>query len=527
MVNPGSNDEAIGNPKKDEGPVKALLRLTETAVFLRSTDGCFYAKFTVGGRPEIYGLRSRPFRDWLINRYFHARQEIPSDWSMRRVLAKLEASARFEGATPSIFVRVGHDDHGTGNGSACYFDLADPGGHAVRIDPDGWSVVNNPCVHFRHPEGQLPLPIPIRGGSLDLLRPYVNLTDRDFRLFIVWLAAAIRPFGPYPVLGLYGQHGSAKSTLTRIARLLIDPQADPRLDEPRNSHDLTVSAADGWLFVYDNLSVMPRWLSDGLCRLATGGALAGHASSTSGERNLIHSQRPVILNGIEEFVGRSDLIDRGVFLDLPPIAANRRRCEDEFWDNFHQDCPRILGALLDAVAGGLRELPSVKLPELPRMADFGKFAEAVGRNLGWPAQTAILDYNDNRVEAVTAQLEDSPLGTFLLGDAYQVPDWTGAPARLLAEFSMLAGERVATSPRWPKSARAFTVELRRIAPMLRAHGIFVNVFRTHQGRVVSISIDPKRAQDDRDTPNLIADEELGPELETQENLRHGQPSSQV
>jgi len=142
-------------------------------------------------------------------------------------------------------------------------------------------------------------------------------------------------------------------------------------------------------------------------------------------------------------------------------------------------------------------------------------------------QSPKLDYNDNRVEAATAQLEDSPLGTFLLGDAYQVPDWTGAPARLLAEFAMLAGERVAASPRWPKSARAFTVELRRIAPLLRAHGIFVTVSWSHQGRDVSTSRDPELAQDDRDTPDVIADEEFGAELDTQENLRHGQPSSQV
>ena len=277
MVNPSSNDEAIDNPLKDEGPVKALLRLAETAAFLRSADGCFYAQVTVGGRPEVYGLRSRPFRDWLIDGYFRACGDIPSDWSMRRVLAKLEATARFEGGTPSIFVRVGHDGNGNGDGSACYLDLADPGGHAVRIDPDGWSLVNNPGVHFRHPAGQLPLPIPSREGSIDLLRPYVNLTDRDFRLLIVWMAAAIRPVGPYPVLGLYGQHGAAKSTLTGIVRLLIDPQADPRLGEPRNSRDLMVSAVNGWLFLYDNISVIPRWLSDGLCRLATGGALAGHA----------------------------------------------------------------------------------------------------------------------------------------------------------------------------------------------------------------------------------------------------------
>ena len=233
----------------------------------------------------------------------------------------------------------------------------------------------------------------------------------------------------------------------------------------------------------------------------------------------------MILNGIEEFARRSDLIDRCVFLDLPPIASNRRRCEDKFWDAFHQDYPRILGALLDAVVGGLRELPSVQLSELPRMADFTKFAEAVGRSLGWPAETALLDYSDNRVEAAIAQLEDSPVAAVLLGPD-MTDDWSGTPSDLLFELTAFAG-RKAQSPRWPKSPACLTVELRRIAPQLGMHGKLVNVSRHHNGRVVSITRIPTVAQEKLHTRDPMADEECGSELETQEKRRHGQIWSQV
>ena len=145
-------------------------------------------------------------------------------------------------------------------------------------------------VHFRRPDGHLPLPIPTRDGSIDLLRPYVNLSDRDFRLLIVWMAAALRPVGPYPILALYGQQGAAKSTLARIIRRLIDPQAALLLAEPRNTRELMVSAVNGWLLAYDNIGVIPHWLSDGLCMLATGGALAGHASFS--ERRAERHPRP-------------------------------------------------------------------------------------------------------------------------------------------------------------------------------------------------------------------------------------------
>ena len=68
MANPTSNGEAIENPDKDEGPVKALLRLTETAAFLRTTDDCFYARVAVAGRREIHALKSAAFRSRLIDR---------------------------------------------------------------------------------------------------------------------------------------------------------------------------------------------------------------------------------------------------------------------------------------------------------------------------------------------------------------------------------------------------------------------------------------------------------------------------
>jgi putative DNA primase/helicase len=189
----------------------------------------------------------------------------------------------------------------------------------------------------------------------------------------------------------------------------------------------------------------------------------------------------------DEFVRRGDLNDRAVFLNLPPIAPSSRRREAEFWAAFHQDYPRILGGLLDAVVGGLHALPSVRLTESPRMADFAAFAEAVGRKLGWPAETALSDYNDNRREAALTKLEDSPIGTFLLENPDYANDWTGTPADLLARLTAFAGKRVAAAARWPKSPQWLSIELRRIAPQLRIHGICVGFERTSDIRLITLS----------------------------------------
>jgi hypothetical protein len=39
----------------------------------------------------------------------------------------------------------------------------------------------------------------------------VNLSDRDFRLLIAWMAAALRPVGLYPIRALYDEHGKQLS----------------------------------------------------------------------------------------------------------------------------------------------------------------------------------------------------------------------------------------------------------------------------------------------------------------------------
>ena len=425
VIDPSQDEEVIGNDVDDEGPVEVLLRLAASARFFRSADGRLYAQVPVGRRREIYGLKSAALRDWLSRGYFCDCRRLPSDRAIHRVVDALEAIARFEGGTPSFFVRVGRDSKD--NGSAFYVDLGDPSGQAIKIGPEGWSVVDRPGVPFRRPEGLLAFPIPCRDGSIDLLRPYVNLKEPDFRLLIGWLAAVLRPVGPYPILVIMGEQGSAKSTLARILRLLVDPQARPFLAGPKSTRDMMVTAVNGWLLAYDNISVIPGWLSDNLCRLVFGGGFAARTRFATDVRSVIHAQRPVMLNGIEDFVRRGDMVDRTVFLHLPPIAPEGRRAENEFWSSFQADYPRILGGVLDAVVDGLRELPSVPPPELPRMADHAQWGEAVDLGLGWVPETLRSTDKANRQEAAMTALEDSAVGNALLQIA---PVWRSGRAPL-------------------------------------------------------------------------------------------------
>jgi hypothetical protein len=258
-----------------------------------------------------------------------------------------------------------------------------------------------------------------------------------------------------------------------------------------------ITALNGWLLAYDNLSALPNWLSDSLCRLATGGGFATRALYSNEERNVIFAERPIILSGIDEFVRKGDLADRGVFLHLPMFIPGTRRERQEFWRAFHELQPRILGGLLDAVALGIRELPSVQLADLPRMADFARFGEAVGRGLGWPPETFLRAYLENRQQATLSTLEESILANMLLKQVehcFGLLEWTMPASELLTRLTLKLDRRIASSPHWPKTPAMLGNELRRLAPTLAENGLFVIFKRTMKARLITLTTRPERHQ---------------------------------
>lgn len=256
---------------------------------------------------------------------------------------------------------------------------------------------------------------------------------------------------------------------------------------PREDRDLFIAASNGHVLAFDNVSGLPAWISDTLCRLATGGGFAVRQLYTDQDEVLFDAARPVILNGIEDIVTRPDLADRAVFLTLEAIPEDRRRPEAELWAAFDAERPRILGVLLDAVAEGLRRLPETKLPKLPRMADFALWASACEAAL-WPTGTFWSAYCGNRDEAVEGVIDADPVAAAVRAVMLERTEWTGTASDLLGALAEAAGERIAKSKTWPDSPRALSGRLRRAATFLRKVGIELSFEREGRARTRIIRI---------------------------------------
>jgi hypothetical protein len=466
------------------GPTQAdiLITLAQSAELFHEPDGTGFADLEINGHRETWAIRTKGFRRWLVRSYYEATHGAPSSEALQSALNVIEAKAQFDAPECMVYVRVGGVD------GRLYLDLCDETWRAVEIGTTGWRVIAKPPVRFRRTAGMKSLPTPVSGGSVEMLRTFLNVkTDADFALVVAWALAVLRNHGPYPVIVLSGEQGSAKSTFSSVLRALLDPNTAPLRALPREDRDLFIAANNGHVLAFDNVSGLPAWISDTLCRLATGGGFAARQLYTDQDEVLFDATRPVILNGIEDIVARPDLADRAVFLTLEPIPEERRRPEAELWAAFETERPRILGALLDAVVEGLKRLPETHLPKLPRMADFALWATACETAL-WPAGTFWAAYCGNRDEAVEGVIDGDPVATAVRGLMTTQKEWTGTASDLLGVLADMAGERVAKSKTWPDNSRVLAGRLRRAATCLRKIGIAIDFARQGRARTRNIRI---------------------------------------
>jgi hypothetical protein len=485
---------SVAKPQKaDGGPsqVQALLNLAGDIELFHAQDMRSYARVLVAARVEpavaahheVLAIKAKAFESWLLQLYYEGTRGAPSGEALTMAVRTLEARAIHEGEKREVYIRVGSD------GDATYLDLCDPAWRVIKITPLGWEVCEQSPIAFRRTSGELALPCPLRGGSLEHLGRYVNVVGDDFKLLIIWLLACFRPTGPFPVLILQGEQGSAKSTASKVLRLLVDPNVSPLRCEPRSQRDLMISAKASWLLAFDNLSGVWSWLSDTLCRLSTGGGITTRTLYTDDDETHINAIRPILLNGIDDVADRPDLLDGAILLRLPMIPEEKRQQESNLWSSFNAECPLLLGALLDAYAGALKFLPDVHLKKLPRMADFAMFGEAGGRFLGWGVGGFLKAYTYN-IEGVTVSAADaSPVARAVCAFMATRADWSGTSADLLEELNKLVsdGERRAKS--WPTEARKLSGDLTRLAPVLRRLGLNVTrrETRSKKGRVIEIT----------------------------------------
>ena len=287
------------------------------------------------------------------------------------------------------------------------------------------------------------------------------------------------------MLSLVGLQGSAKSTLTEVIVELVHPVKSGLRPPPRTDDDFYIAASKTRLLALENVSFVGDRLSDAICRVSTGAGYGKRRLYTDDDEVLLETCCPVVINGIPDVVIRGDLADRALVLNLPDLGEFRE--EDDFWGEFREQQPKLMGAIFEALGGVLARRDGIQLEHPPRMADFARWGVAAERALGWPDGSFLAAYETNQRDVRLGLVEQDEVAQAVIRFLETHPGavWTGKANELLRELrhaSYLSAHEGAL----PKSPRALAGRLRRLVPVLREVGIDIrwNNVGHHQRDVV-------------------------------------------
>ncbi len=411
-------------------------------------------------------------RQHLIREYLNAYGRTPSQSALADAVNALDALA-LGVPEADLWLRVARD---SSDPAATWLDLGRPDGQSVRIAPDGWTLTfpdpeEGPIWRRSKLVGELPLPEKPAGGwraSMGAFSELLPFTEATLPLAVAWVLAALRPSLPRPIAYLTGEQGTGKSTSGRMLVGLLDGARAPLRQPPENLRDFGVTTSAGWTLPLDNLSGIPNWLSQALCRAVTGDSQTSRALYSDDDVNVLTYQRPVLLTGIDVGTVANDLAERMMPLELQPIT--KRRTIADLWGAYEKAHPQLLGALLDLAVLVWADLPvaAEDLAERPRMADFAELLHALDRVTGWQGLRAFYATQDGLVDTV---LDGQPVTAALRDWAYSATfpadGWTGT----MTDLHALLSARSPISERWPQTPGVLSARLKQSAPALRSRGI--------------------------------------------------------
>ena len=280
--------------------------------------------------------------------------------------------------------------------------------------------------------------MPIPGGDMTKILNYVPIKDSSF-LFLCWLVSAFVPGIPHPMPIFYGEKGAAKTTTCELLKSLIDPSALKTITLTNDQRSLAVNLQQHWFLPFDNVSYINEDTSDTLCRAITGGGIQQRRLFTNAEDTIFTFQRVLAINGINNVATRPDLLDRAILMELRRISEDKRLELSSLQDAFERDNPAILGGIFDTLAEAMKIYPTVRLQQLPRMADFTRWGYAIGEALGKDGGKQFLgEYAANRAIQNQEAIASDPVATLIVAFMENQSEWNGTPTDLYKRLEFIA-----------------------------------------------------------------------------------------
>lgn len=438
----------------------------------------------VEGHKEVISIQSGRFELYLRKLFYESQNGmIPSQEAINSAIKQLAAIAEFDRQSEELHLRVAWGY----NNEEIIYDLTNDTHDYIIVNADRWDTTKNPDKLFVR-FNQRPQVMPSREYPADIFDRYLDLNhviDPEHRLLTkVSTISNYIPDIPHTINDIHGEKGAAKTTFCRMQKRLIDPDALELLTIPKDRNEFVQQLHHNYLAAYDNIKHVPFWFSDEVCRAVTGAGNSKRALYTDDGDVIYNYKRCVTVNGINNILSEPDALDRCVLTELARIPTKNRRTEAAVFTEFEAMRPKLLGYIFDILSKALKIKPTVRLADLPRMADFAEWGEAISRAMGYqPGQFMQAYYNNIGKQNVEA-IESNPLAQAIVKFAEQSLPWNGTVSDFKDELDKIAELHKinAESTMWPKAANSLSRKLKPILSNLReGQGIEIKIEDITQG----------------------------------------------
>lgn len=455
--------------EKKESQADQLLKMItmreDVELFKDERDSSFIS-LNVNGHRETWRCNSQTIKDLLSFDFYKLKGKTVGTDVIKNVISVLEGKAKFVGEKRKLGNRVALEN------GILWYDLTNKDWQAVKISDKKWELINNPPILFKRYTHHHPQVIPVNNGDAELILNYVNIVDEKHRLLlIVFIISCFIPDFPHPVLGISGSQGSAKSTLSKLLRKIIDPSLLEVVSLPKDQKELVQKLDHHYFTFFDNVSFISEETSDSLCKAVTGSGFSKRSLYSDDDDVIYNFMRCIGLNGISVVATRPDLLERSILVELCRIEEDKRKQEKEVYEEFDKDLPFILGGIFDTLVQALALQPSIKLSKLPRMADFMVWGCAISEALGYKKEEFIDAYNKNIEDQTRVALNDNAVALAVILFMENKNEWSGTATSLLNDLNKedTFSERYGSG--FPKAANLLTKRLNELKVNLKSIGI--------------------------------------------------------
>ncbi len=434
----------------------------------------------------VYPIKSKFFKQWLSYEYYKLTAKAPNNESLNSAFNVLLGQAVFKGERIHLYNRV------AGNEEKIYYDLTWNNWRIVEITPGGWHIIPHSTPIFRRYEHQKPAVYPdtnAKVGDFKRLLNYVPLQEKDDSLFLVHVLSFFIPNIPHPAVVLYGSQGSGKSTVFQQLRMLVDPSNLEKTAIPKDKKEFIQILAHHYFIPLDNVGSISEEKSDIISRTITGGGISKRQLYTDDDDIIYNFMHCIGINGINVVTTKPDLLDRSILYEFERIPPQQRKEEKKILKEFREDLPLILGGAFTVISNAMNHLLTVRneLNQLPRMADFTVWGEAISRSLGYEPMRFYNSYlNKIKSQNMTA-LENNVVGELLLEFLKDKDSWQGTANELLNELedtAELLGLKIGKG--FPKSPNALSRKLNELKVNLIDEGYKITKQRNSRQRLIII-----------------------------------------